>query len=243
MINKLPKALRKALAFAASKLPFNIKGKNFLIRAAKTLQERYIGNAFIFTKEERDAILINPTGAPSPFELTRPYYEQVKHEDEITQMQYLDIHLWLVGDILAAADRMSMAHALEVRVPYMDKEVFRAASLTPTRWRVNKKNTKYAFRAAAARHIPKETAARKKLGFPVPIRIWLKDDRYSKRVERYFTNETAKKYFKTEALLELLKAHKAGKRDNSRKIWTVYMFLLWHEQYFAPDEGASIDAV
>jgi asparagine synthase (glutamine-hydrolysing) len=238
LIKKLPKALLKGLAFLAKKLPFNIKGKNFLIRAAKTLRERYIGNAFIFTKEERDAILLNPTDAPSPFELTRPYYEQVKHEDEITQMQYVDIHLWLVGDILMAADKMSMAHALEVRVPYMDKEVFRAASLTPTRWRVNKRNTKYAFRAAAARHIPKETATRRKLGFPVPIRVWLKEDKYSQRVEKYFTNETARRYFKTEALLELLKTHKAGKRDNSRKIWTVYMFLLWHEQFFGVDNDA-----
>jgi asparagine synthase (glutamine-hydrolysing) len=240
---KLPKFIRKGLAFLASKLPFNIKGRNFFIRGGKTLRERFIGNAFIFTKEERNVLLKNPTNAPGPTELTRPYYEQVKHEDDITQMQYLDIHLWLVDDILLAADKMSAANSLEVRVPYMDKEVFRAASLTPTRWRVNKKNTKYAFRLAAARHIPKETAMKKKLGFPVPIRIWLKDEKYYSRVEKYFLSETAQKYFNTDALLALLQAHKADKRDNSRKIWTVYVFLLWHEQFFGmKGEGAS-DAV
>ena len=138
----------------------------------------------------------------------------------------------MVGNILLKADRMSMAHSLEVRVPFLDKEVFRIASKLPTPFRVNREGTKYAFRLAAARRLPEDTAVRRKLGFPVPIRIWLKDEKYNNKVKNYFMNKVAKEYFNTDELIKLLDDHKAGKTDNSRKIWTVFMFLIWHEQFF-----------
>ncbi|MCL2461453.1 MAG: asparagine synthase (glutamine-hydrolyzing) [Defluviitaleaceae bacterium] len=232
ILTSLPRPVRKLLGAVAAKFPAGIKGRNFFIRGSMNLEQRFIGNAKMFSKKERDAILNVPDAAPSPEEVTKPYYDSFKGYDDITKMQALDIQLWMVGDILLKADKMSMAHSLEVRVPFLDREVFKAASKIPTKYRVNKTDTKYAFRRAAAKYLPEEVAGKKKLGFPVPIRIWLREEKYYNKVKGYFTNETAGKYFRTERLLALLDGHKAGKADNSRKIWTVFMFLVWHERMF-----------
>jgi asparagine synthase (glutamine-hydrolysing) len=118
-------------------------------------------------------------------------------------------------------------------VPFLDKEISRVASKMPVNFHTSKKGTKLAFRQAAARHLPKHTAQKKKLGFPVPIRIWLTQEKYYNIVKKYFTNSTAEKYFNIYELLKMLDAHKNKKADNSRKIWTVFSFLLWHEQFFS----------
>ena len=149
----------------------------------------------------------------------------------VTKMQFVELHTWLAGDILLKADKMSMAHSLELRVPFLDKKIMTLAEKIPVDFRVSKENTKLALRKAAMRAMPKETANKKKLGFPVPIRVWLKEDKYYNKVRGYFENETSKKYFNTSALIKLLDDHRAGKHDNSRKIWTVFSFLLWHEQF------------
>ncbi len=232
IITDLPMPIRRFLGKIASLLPFSVKGKNFFIRAGKTVEERFIGNANMFSKKEREDLLKNPKGTNPPHELTKRHYDKVRDYDDITKMQYLDIHMWMPGDILLKADRMSMAHALEVRVPYLDKEVFKLASSIQTDYRINRTATKYAFRLAAKEHLPEECARKKKLGFPVPIRIWLKEDEYFNKVLSEFESEHAAKYFKTDRLKTLLIDHKIGKRDNSRKIWTVYMFLVWYRQYF-----------
>ncbi len=232
ILTTLPKGLRKFLGKMAGMIPFNIKGKNFLIRGSKDVEERFIGNAKIFSKEEREALLKNPTGCYAPEKLTKPVYDKAASYDDITKMQYIDINFWLVGDILLKADKMSMANSLEVRVPYLDREVFKVASRLPTAFRVNKTDTKYAFRLAAKEHLPDEVAAKKKLGFPVPIRIWLKEEKYYGIVKATFESEAASKYFKSEELIKLLDTHKNGKADNSRKIWTVYMFLVWYNEFF-----------
>lgn len=232
-MKKLPKPIRKCLGSIASAVPFKIKGKNYLIRASKELNERFIGNAFMFNIKDRNKILKHPTGKYPFTELTKPYYDKVQGLDDVTKMQYIDIHFWLIGDILLKADKMSMAHSLEVRVPFLDKEVFDVARTVPTKFKVNKTNTKYAMRMAAHRYLPDMVAEKKKLGFPVPIRIWLREDKYYNIVKSAFTSNAADKYFNTKELLKLLDRHKAGKEDNSRKIWTVYMFLVWYDQYFS----------
>lgn len=230
-ITKMPKSTRVALGAVAKRMP-NIKGKNYLIRGSKDVEQRFIGNAFMFTKEEREIVLKNPVKYSSHESITKPIYEEVANLDDVTKMQYIDIHLWLIGDILLKADKMSMAHSLEVRVPFLDKEVFNVAKNLPTKYKVNNKNTKYAFRQAAHRHLPEFVADKKKLGFPVPIRIWLKEDEYYNKVKTAFTSKVSEEYFNTKKLVRCLDDHKKGKIDNSRKIWTVYMFLVWHKQYF-----------
>ena len=228
----IPKAVRKAMAKVVSAVPFRFKGKNYMIRASKDVEERFIGNAFMFDIKERERILKNPTGCYDFKELTKPFYDKVTGQDDVTKMQYIDMHFWLIGDILLKADKMSMAHSLEVRVPFLDKEVFEVARKLPTKYKVNEQNTKFAMRQAAHKYLPDMVAEKKKLGFPVPIRIWLREDRYYRMIKEAFLSETAERYFKTKELMKLLDRHKSGKEDNSRKIWTVYMFLVWFREYF-----------
>lgn len=231
-ITRLPRSVRKVMGSVAKAIPFRIKGKNYIIRGSKDLRERFIGNAFMFNEKEREVLLKNPTGKYNHMEITKPFYNKARNLDEVTQMQYIDIHLWLIGDILLKADKMSMAHSLEVRVPFLDKEVFDVARKIPTKYKVNKENTKYAMRMAANKYLPDMVAEKKKLGFPVPIRIWLKEEKYYNTVKVAFESETAKKYFNTNEIVKFLDEHRLDKADNSRKIWTVYMFLVWHKQFF-----------
>ena len=228
---RLPRFLRRAVAGAVSILP-RFKGQSFLMRGAKTLEERFIGNANMFTKKEKARLLKN-IPATDPTLLTAPFYAKTKGQDDVTRMQSLDIHRWMVGDILLKADRMSMAHSLELRVPFLDKEVFSVAARIPVKHRIAAGTTKYAMRLAARRHIPESAASKPKLGFPVPIRVWLKEQKYYDLVKTAFTGAAAEKFFCTEELIKLLDRHFAGKEDNSRKIWTVYMFLVWYGVYFS----------
>lgn len=241
--DKLPMGLRRGVANAASVLPAK-RGVNFLVRKGRTLEERFIGNAYMFTPAERKALLKIETSAPDPTAVTKPFYDKVTDQDAVTKMQYLDLHLWMTGDILLKADKMSMAHSLELRVPFLDKELMHVAEQIPTRFRVTHRvptddhtpyTTKYAMRLAAKRDTPPstaDTAAKKKLGFPVPIRVWLKQDDCYNTVRTAFVSPDAEQFFHTEKLTQLLDDHKNGKADNSRKIWTVYMFLVWYKVYF-----------
>ncbi len=223
------------MAKAVSLVPFSFKGQSFFIRASQSVEEKFIGNAKMFSKEEREEILKKPLGKFNFREITKPYYDKAKNLDDVTKMQFIDLNLWLVGDILLKADKMSMANSLEVRVPFLDKEVFKVASKIQTDYRVNRQATKYVFRMAAKEYLPDEVSSKKKLGFPVPIRIWLKEDKYYNKVKEAFTSPAAKEYFNTDKLVSYLDNHKKGKADNSRKIWTVYMFLVWHKEFFETD--------
>ncbi len=236
---KLPLFLRKAFAAVAKALPFRFRGKSFLIRGAQTIEESFIGNCSMFTMEEKRKLLKDGIPCTRPQELTRPFYERVQGKDDVTKMQYLDINVWLAGDILLKADRMSMANSLELRVPFLDKEVFKVAARLPRRLRVNAENTKYAMRKAAMRHLPPATAKKKKLGFPVPTRVWLREQKYYDIVKAAFTSDTAKQFFNTEALVRLLDEHYRGKCDNNRKIWTIYVFLIWYDIYFSDPNGVK----
>ncbi len=230
----VPYCIRKAICKVAKKLP-DIKGRDYLIRATHPLEERFIGNAFMYDYDQKRELLKDPSISTRPQRLTRKIYHKTRRQDDVTRMQTLDINLWMVGDILLKADRMSMANSLELRVPFLDKEVFKVASSLPTHLRCNKHNTKYAMRKAAQRHLPIETAEKEKLGFPVPTRVWLRDDAYYNQVKKTFTSETAEQFFNTDILLTWLDLHYSGKEDTSRKIWTIYIFLVWYDIYFKND--------
>ena len=229
---KLPLFLRRAAAAVAKALPFSFRGKSFLIRGAQTIEENFIGNCSMFTMEEKRRLLKPGLPCTRPQEVTKPVYDRAQGLDDVTKMQLLDINVWLAGDILLKADRMSMANSLELRVPFLDKEVFAVASRIPRRLRVNRENTKVAMRKAALRRLPTATAQKKKLGFPVPTRVWLREDRYYNIVRQAFESETAAQFFQTKELVALLDEHRAGRRDNNRKIWTIYVFLIWYDIYF-----------
>ncbi len=232
--DKIPFAVRRAISKVCEHLPKKY-GINYLVRRGKTIEERFIGNAFIFSKKERNKILKSEIAKNSvePKILCDKFYLEVADKDDITKMQYLDINMWLMGDILLKADKTSMANSLELRVPFLDKNVMALAETIPLNCRVNTKTTKLALRKAAEKTLPKRTATKDKLGFPVPIREWLKEDGYYNTVKTAFTSDNAKLYFDTDRLVKLLDNHRQGKADLSRKIWTVYTFLVWYEQFFA----------
>lgn len=227
----IPLPIRRAIGAVAEQLP-PVHGVNFLVRRSRPLEERYIGNTNLMGERRKKQLLKHYTGGKKPTDLSRPYFKKTAGQDPVTRMQYTDLHLWMVGDILLKADKMSMANSLELRVPFLDKEVFEVARHIPVECRADAEHTKMALRGAAARSIPEKTADKKKLGFPVPVRAWLREEKYAAIVREKFQSESAEKFFNTRELTKMLDQHMSEKRDNWRQIWCVYMFLTWYEEYF-----------
>ena len=226
---KIPYPIRFAIGKVASIFPHK-RGINFLIRRGLKLEDRFVGNAFIFNNKEVKKILRNKRKTKGFQDLTKPYYDKVAGKDDITKMQYIDFNFWLVGDILTKADKMSMANSLEVRVPFLDRPLIDYATSLPTEYKVDKNTTKKIFRDIASEVLEDKVSTKKKLGFPVPIRVWLKEDETYESVRKVFMKDD--KFFNQKAILKLLDDHKKGKADNSRKIWTIYVFLIWYEIFF-----------
>ena len=257
MVGWIPFGIRRAVGRLAAKLP-DVKGRDFLIRAGKKVEERFIGNAYIYREKEKNQILKGGVTGQTTQEYLNPFYKEIEntcffektdrtkgtenkrgrgrlgksHLQDMEKMQSVDLNYWLPGDILQKADKMSMAHSLEVRVPFLDKEVWKLAAGLPKEAKIADGTTKYIFRKAVSKYIPQDTDGRKKLGFPIPIRVWLRQDDWHQMVKELFTSKEAEEFFHTEKLLQLLKEHKEGKKDNSRKIWTVLTFLVWYHKFF-----------
>ena len=226
---KIPAFLRRGAALAARHLPY-FKGHDFIIKGSGRPEDWFIGQALVFPEKEAVSILNEKyRHGKSVSDITKPIYDKVKNLTELEKKQYLDLNLWLPGDILLKADKMSMAHSLELRVPYLDKEVMADAQKIPSNYKIDGKYSKAVMRAAANKSLPDEWAHRPKKGFPVPIRQWLREDKYYNIVKEYFTSDAAAEYFDRSALLALLDEHKSGAKNNQRKIWTVWTFLVWHK--------------
>ena len=229
---RLPEGLRCFLAKCAGFLPDGIKGKGFLTRGALPLEKRFIGDANIFHPTEICRLLRKDHMTITPQQLLAPDYERSKGKDDITRMQEIDLNYWLWGDILLKTDKMSMAHSLECRVPYLDRQVYEAALCLEAEQKVYGKQTKYLFRQAASEKVPRMDADRKKLGFPIPVRVWLRQEPWASHVKEVFQDAPGAQYFDTDRLMEYLNEHMEGRADNSRKIWTVYSFIEWYGAYF-----------
>ena len=204
--DRRPAGLRRALGAVAQRLPA-VPGVNFLVRRALPLEERYYGNTALMTERQKRRLLRHDYRATLPFDLARPYWQASAGLDLVTRMQWCDLHLWLAGDILLKADKMSMAHSLELRVPFLDREVFALARRLPPDAKADARQTKKALRAAAARHLPLPSAERKKRGFPVPVRDWLRDPVYAARVRAAFDSPAAARFFQVRQLHILLDRH------------------------------------
>lgn len=232
----VPAPARRALAAAARRLPEGTHGRRFLMRGAHPLPERYIRLEYNFPWAEALDLLAPELGArcaaaPTPWELAAPLFAEIE-ADEITAMQTADILTWMQQDILLKADKMSMASSLELRVPFLDREVFALASTLPAAQRVGRRETKIALRAAAARTLPQATAAMPKQGFVTPLAQWLRKDPWREQVHEVLNSERARRFFRTDRLNALLDEHQRGPRSHMKKIWSAYCFLIWHEQYF-----------
>lgn len=229
--HKVPRPVRKVLGTVAKHCP-NFKGKNFLVRGAMEPYQRFMRANYVFQSAERQKFLKRPIASKVPEEYSKRYFDEVPNLDEPTQLQYVDMHTWMIYDILLKADRMSMANSLELRVPFLDKKMLELSTRIPSRYRAANETTKIALRGAAIKQLPERTANKKKLGFPVPLNDWLREDKYYNKVKAAFQSDIAEKFFVTSELMKLLDDHKCGKALNMQKIWSFYTFILWYEQFF-----------
>jgi asparagine synthase (glutamine-hydrolysing) len=230
VFNKIPAVGKTLLRGIARIMPEGMKGKSFIERGVTPMEERYIGNAKMFSEEEKRQLLRVYNENVNYKDVTKPLYEQSRDYDPVDRMQFIDIHTWLRGDILLKADKMTMAHSLELRVPFLDKAVFEVASKIPSSLKTANGTTKYILRKAVEGIVPDHVLNRKKLGFPVPIRHWLKNEMYDWAkclIRESNTDHLINKTY----VLKLLDDHCQNKADNSRKIWTVLMFMVWHDVY------------
>ena len=212
------------------------RGLNFFKRNALDLEDSYIGQAFIMDNEQANDLLKDRYKSSITYQdVTRPYYEKVRGKDELHKKMYLDMHLWLPNDILLKADKMTMAHSLELRVPYLDRKVWSYARTLPSNLLIDDHQTKTVFRKSSDKVLPEEWVKRKKKGFPVPIRQWLWEEKYASKFREMFMQPFASEFFHTETLLQWLKDHQEKKANNQRKLYTVYAFLLWYKAYFVDE--------
>ena len=237
----VPRGIRRALGRFVADKPY-FKGRNFLLKAAEMPEKWFTGQAFVYRPDEIDDI-VRPeyAGGPDAFELCAPVYDRVQDFCDLSKRQYLDMNMWLPGDILLKADKMCMAHSLELRVPFLDKKVMEFAQHIPARFRVNENGNKQVVRHAANRVLPDEWATRPKKGFPVPLKFWLREQKYYDYVKEYFTAPWAEEFFDTSKLMQMLDDHFEGRALNQRKIYTALTFLIWYKRYFI-DEDATVAA-
>ena len=231
---KVPRPVRKLAGAVAKRLP-EFKGKHFLVRGAMEPYQRFMRANYVFTNPaERQKYLKRPITSKAPEEYSKRYFDQVSGLDEPTQLQYVDMHTWMIYDILLKADRMSMANSLELRVPFLDRKMLELSCRIPSRYRADcqSETTKRALRSAALKELPEKTARMKKLGFPVPLSDWLREDKYYNKVKAAFQSGVAEKFFVTSELMKLLDDHKEGRAKNMQKIWSFYSFIVWYEQFF-----------
>ena len=228
--NKIPFCIRHAIGKVAGLFP-EVRGFNFLVRRGEKLENSYIGVNRNFSEKMARKVLRNNYELKA-IDVTKDVYNEFKDYSNIDKMQAIDINFWLMKDILLKADRMSMASSIEGRVPFIDKEVFSVASKLPFDYKVTKENTKVALREAARKVIPTDAYKKKKLGFPVPIREWIKDGAFKEDIEKTINSDVANKYFNVKFLNKLFNEHLSGKKDNYRKIWTVYTFIKWYQVFF-----------
>ncbi|MCR8645299.1 asparagine synthase (glutamine-hydrolyzing) [Paenibacillus sp. N1-5-1-14] len=233
-LERLPLPLRRMINRMARMLPSSMYGRNFLLRGTTPLEERFLGNAKIFTESMKSEILRLDDEMlrqyKNPQQIASEFYAKTKHQDPVTRMQYIDMNLWMPGDILMKADKMTMAHSLELRVPFLDKELFEVARRIPAKYRIAGGTTKYIFRKAMEGIVPDPILNRPKLGFPVPLRDWMKDNTGTMIMEQIQASGI-EDYINIKAVEEMLHKHRNGQGDYARRIWTIYIFALWHVTY------------
>ncbi|OLR95268.1 asparagine synthase (glutamine-hydrolyzing) [Actinokineospora bangkokensis] len=224
---RVPGSLRKFMGKVSTRIPEGTRGKDLLRRGSLSLEERYYGNARIFRDDQLQQVLRTFDPSVSHRDVTAPAYRESVDLDPVTRMQHVDLFTWLRGDILVKADKVTMANSLELRVPFLDPEVFRVAATVPLEQKITKETTKYALRQALRRVVPAHVLNRRKLGFPVPIRLWLKDEMFDWARDIIVASQTDALIDKN-AVLRLLEDHRAGALDHSRRIWALLVFMLWH---------------
>lgn len=233
--SKIPLFLRAAIRNFVKIFP-HFPGQNTLIQYGLPFDKRYIGHGTLMEEWEANEILArNLRNNETIRSVLKSTYDKVKKENLLTKKMYIDMHYWLPQDILLKADKMTMANSLELRVPLLDVNVFQYAKTIPTKYMVHKKTTKYLFRNIANETIPKEWSTRRKLGFPVPFSKWILEEKYYNKVKEVFEKKYVEEFFDKKIINQLLEEHYRKKKNNGRKIYNIYTFLIWYEVYFVQE--------
>ncbi len=228
--NKIPYFIRHLLSKIFSYLP-EFKGRNFIVRRGIKLENDYVGVNKIFSDEEINKVLSFKSTIKNK-DIIKSLFDKNRDKSDIVKMQAVDIKYWLVKNILLKVDKMTMANSIEARTPFIDKEVFKIASTLPLKCKLSKDNTKIALREASKKDIPNEAYKKKKLGFPVPIREWIREDLVYSEIKQTIEQDFVSEFFNQEYVIKLLEQHRDHKRDNYKKIWAIYCFIKWYEIYF-----------
>ncbi|MBF0779309.1 asparagine synthase (glutamine-hydrolyzing) [Streptococcus cuniculi] len=236
----LPQKVYKLLPFSLRQLLYrklkdkpHFRGKSIITKYGQKVEDRYIGQAEIMSDDQANTLLQEKyKNSVKSSDLTKKYYDEVKDMDDVSKKLYLDMNMWIVDDILLKADKMTMANSIELRVPLLDKKMWELARTIPVKHKVNGTTTKYAFRRAAKNKLPESWAKRRKLGFVVPFVNWIKEERYYNIVKETFKKDFVGEFFDVEQINGLLDDHYNNVENNGRKVYTIYAFLKWYEQYF-----------
>jgi asparagine synthase (glutamine-hydrolysing) len=224
----LPRPLRRSMGKVSKPLPEGMRGKSLLHRGSLSLEERYYGNARSFSDAQLRDVLPRFREDWTHRDVTAPVYAESVGWDPVARMQHIDLFTWLRGDILVKADKMTMANSLELRVPFLDPEVFAVASRLPYQAKITRTTTKYALRRALEPIVPAHVLNRPKLGFPVPIRHWLRAGELLEWAYEMVESSQAGHLVDLAAVRRMLDEHRVGTSDHSRRLWTMLIFMLWH---------------
>ncbi len=228
----VPLCIRKCIRNLVKNMP-HFPGRNTLVKYGLPFNERYIGHGTFMEEWEANKILADHLKNEETIaDVLEPVYSKVKNESELTKKMFIDFHFWLPQDILLKADKMSMAHSIELRTPLMDRDVFKYARTIPNKYLLKKKETKYLFRDISKDFIPEEWSKRKKCGFPVPFSKWIREEKFYQKVKESFQKDYVKEFFDQDYILSLLEKHYQNKENNGRKIYNIYCFLVWYQVYF-----------
>ncbi|NDK89650.1 asparagine synthase (glutamine-hydrolyzing) [Gordonia desulfuricans] len=226
--DKMPAIMRRLAGKVSDRIPEGTRGKSLLHRGSLTLEERYYGNARSFDDARLQAVLRDYRPEWTHTDVTAPIYAMSEGWDPVARMQHLDLFTWLRGDILVKADKTTMANSLELRVPFLDPEVFAVAERLPYEEKIAHGTTKYALRKALEQIVPPHVLHRRKLGFPVPIRHWLAGSQMYGWAHQTIADSQTDHLFDKTVVLAMLDEHRDGVIDNSRRLWTVLIFMVWH---------------
>lgn len=233
-VERLPHGIKRMLHALARILPEGTYGRNYVLRGTTPLEERFLGTAKIFTEDMKSEVVRMDAemlrSYKNPVQIAKAFYDKSKHLDPVSRMQYIDMNLWLPGDILMKADKMTMAHSLELRVPFLDVELYELTKRIPAQYRLAEGTTKYIFRKAMEGVIPDFILNRPKLGFPVPMRDWMKGPQ-GRTILEQIEGSGIEDYIRMDSVQSMLAKHQSGQGDYARRIWTIYMFALWHQTY------------
>jgi asparagine synthase (glutamine-hydrolysing) len=231
-----PRAVRRAAAIAAARLPHGTRGRNFLRHVTRDAHGRYLEAIGFFTADEKPVLLSEDVrrrigGAGAEARLAR-HFDRFAALPWASQMMRFDAETYLPEDVLTKVDRMSMAHSLESRVPLLDNEVLQMAASLPSAFKIKNGRRKHILKEVAATLLPRDILERKKQGFGVPLNVWFRGDLRELTHDLLLSPRARQRgYFVPSTISRIVSEHTAGTRDHGFRLWQLLMFEMWHRRF------------